>query len=316
MKVRFMSRAAQAAAGQHGAFTADQARREGITRSELEEAVGHGAVIRVSNGVLRLAHHPQTWHSRLWVALLEAGEGAAASHNSAARLEGYWHYRSDDSIHVIVAHGRDNRLSHGHLHRSRWLPPTHVATIDGIPATTRARTLFDLAGSPDSRVPRAYHEKRIARVFNDALARRGLTVVAEVAVFVALAKRGRNGTVLMRGLLRKFGPDYTPTFSDAESLFVELADAFGLPAHQRQVKVSGDRGYIGTVDFLFEPWHEIVEIDSRWHDGPLDKKNDAERDAELVAAGYHVTRIRYGQLALSGANVMRALLKRLDPSLL
>ncbi len=267
-------------------------------------------------GVYRLAHHPVTWESRLWAALLEAGPGAVVSHRSAARLHGAWRYRFRDAIEVSRVDGYDHRVRLGRLHRTNRLPPEHVTVVDGFPVTTLARTCFDLAGDPDpglrrSAAGKAVHARNMGRVVNDALARRGLTFVAEVAVFLALAGRGRSGTVLMRRLLKKFGPHYVPTHSEAESLFAELAEAFDVPPYDRQVPMSDEQGWIGNVDALFRDVDEVVEVDSSWHDGPLDKEEDAERDRRLTALGLHVNRITYGQMVFSADKVMRALLKRL-----
>src|SRR3546814_3092345 len=64
-------------------------------------------------------------------------------------------------------------------------------------------------------------------------------------------------------------------------------------------------GWIGTVDFLFEQVRHVVEIDSSWHDGPMDRAADAERDEALRAAGYTVERYRYGRLVGEPAAVAR-----------
>ncbi|MGH2476914.1 MAG: type IV toxin-antitoxin system AbiEi family antitoxin domain-containing protein, partial [Candidatus Limnocylindrales bacterium] len=53
-----------------------------------------------------------------------------------------------------------------------------------------------------------------------------LTMVHEAAVLAAIGGRGRPGTALVRELLKRFGPRYQPTKSDAESLFVELIEVF------------------------------------------------------------------------------------------
>jgi very-short-patch-repair endonuclease len=134
-------------------------------------------------------------------------------------------------------------------------------------------------------------------VFNDALGRRGLTMVHEVAVLAAIGGRGRPGTALVRELLERFGPRYRPTKSEGESLFVELLDAFNLPVPERQVCL-GDMAFIGTVDFLYRPQRVVVEIDGVWHDGPLDYAYDEERDDRLIAEGFEVVRIRYADLVL------------------
>jgi hypothetical protein len=214
---------------------------------------------------------------------------------SAARLHGFYTYRNSDDVEVVASRGRDHRLPFGRLVQTRWLPPTHVTEVGGFPATTVARTFFDLCGDPPGRLPvwHPAHEQAMVRVYNDALGRRGLTFVQEAAVLTVLARRGRTGTRLVRRLLTTLGADHRPTRSEAESLFMELVWAYGLPEPEKQVLVTDDEGFIGTVDFLWRQAEVIVEVDSSWHDGPVDEERDAERDGRLERAGYAVFRYRY-----------------------
>ena len=66
-------------------------------------------------------------------------------------------------------------------------------------------------------------------------------------------------------------------------------------------------GFIGTVDFVWRSGLLVVEIDSTWHDGPLDREADAERDGRLDAAGYPVLRYRYGDLVVDPDRIVRDL---------
>jgi len=126
-------------------------------------------------------------------------------------------------------------------------------------------------------------------------------------VLLVRARRGVRGTALVRETLLRFGPDHVPTHSDVEYLFFELVLAFDLPEPLRQVPISGPDGFIGVVDFCWPRARVVVEVDSSWHDGPLDKESDAERDERLKAAGYTVVRVRYGAMVANPAAIARKL---------
>jgi hypothetical protein len=152
----------------------------------------------------------------------------------------------------------------------------------------------------------------MARVLNDALGRRGLTLGQLALVRTSIGKRGRPGSALTRELLKTLGPKYTPTSSDGESLVAELIDEFALPSPERQVPLSDEQGWIGNVDFLWRAWMLILEIDGGWHDGPLDQEADQARDARLRALGFDVWRWPYRDLVISTARFVRMLKSRLE----
>jgi very-short-patch-repair endonuclease len=290
------------AAAHHGVVTSALALGEGVTIKSLRHQAAMGRLLQLKRGIYRVRGHPVTWESRLQAALFDAGSNAVVARRSAARLQEVWHYQSADAIEVMRLRGGDHRVTLGRLRETTLLPAAHVTYVAGFPTTTLARTCFDLAGDPDPDLRHKpwgeeAHERHISRVFNDALGRRGLTMIHEVAVLAALGGRGRPGTALVRDLLKRFGPPYRPTKSDGESLFVELLDVFDLPVPERQVPIGGTT-FIGTVDFLYRPQRVVVEIDGTWHDGPLDQEYDEERDDRLTAEGFEVVRIRYGDLVL------------------
>jgi hypothetical protein len=296
---------------QHGVFAGWQVRHDGVTVRALRHREHRGWVVRLGRDLYRLRDHPFGWESQLHAALLDAGPSAAVARRSAARLHGIWQYRNDETVEVVVVREATSRRQRvGVVHASSWLPPEHLVELAGFRVTSLARTCFDLAGARDPRLPndergRDLHMRHMARVVNDALGRRGLRFVEEAAVLSALAKRGRPGTVVMRELLERFGSTYQPTGSDVEMLFVELIDAFGLPTPERQVPLGDEQGWIGTVDFLFRPGGLVVEIDSAWHDGPIERDADEHRNDRLQAAGYVVERFRYRDLVLRAGLVAR-----------
>ncbi|MGH9117156.1 MAG: DUF559 domain-containing protein [Acidimicrobiales bacterium] len=270
--------------------------------------------MRSSKGVFHLRDHPVTWHTRLWIALLEAGGHAAVSRRAAAQLlglPGEWR----DPVDITKRQGKHHHVTQGRLHESSWLPPEHVTTIDGLPCTTLARTLFDLAGDPQrwerqSEAGLAIHEKRIRRLMNHALRQQGLTIDKQAAVLAVLGKRGRPGTALIRRLLEEFGPDYQPTESGLEDLFLSVVAAGGLEVPVKQVTLGEDRA-IGRVDFVYREARLVIEVDSGFHDGPDDRQADRWRDNDLHAAGWRVIRIRYRDLVREPDRVVEVIRRAL-----
>lgn len=298
-------------------FRSSQAFELGITKGALAHRLRRGWVLRVVKGLYRLRDHPWTWHSEAQAAVLLAGWGAVLSHGAAARVHGFWAYRGHKDFDVSIPEGTHHRQRIGRLHITSWTPDAHVVVIEGLPVTTVARTCFDLAGD----VPRALrndvgrqvHANHIRRVLNDALRNRGLSLLHETAVLAALAGRGRSGTVLIRSLIEEFGPEYEPTDSDGEDLFLEILRAFVLPEPRLHVVISDEEGFIAEVDCLFDPGL-IVEIDGATHQGPLDRAHDRARDARLRAIGHAVERVRYRRLLTHPAGVARDVRRWLSDS--
>lgn len=268
-----------------------------------------GVLVRVGDGVDRLRDHPFDFRARCRAALALAGPGAVLALRTAARFLGCYAYRDVEEVEVLVPRGRDHRTTIGRLVETRWLPPDHVTVVQGFPVTTLARTFFDLCGDPDPglHLRHPYHETKMKQLYNDCLGRRGMTFTMAVAVLSVLAKRGRRGTVLVRKLLQHFGPKHKATKSDVETLMWELIRSRSILEPEPQGVIVGPRGFIGVVDFVWRAQMHIVEVDSAWHDGPLDEAVDEQRDADLEEAGYTIDRYRYRDIALEPDRVAREL---------
>jgi len=305
-------------AGQNGIFTGDQARRRGVTAKQLHHRTETGRIERLRMDIFRLRDHPWTWEARLQAGLFDAGPGAVVSHRSAARLRGFWRYRHHDAVEVTGKELHDHKVTLARLHRSSDIPAAHRTAVRGFPVTTVARTCFDLFGDADQQLRtttqgRALHATLMSRVLNDALARRGLTLGQLAAVLGAIGKRGRPGTALTRSLIAKLGVNYRPPESDGESLVMELIDAIGIEPPERQVPLSDEQGWIGNVDFVWRGANLVLELDSRWHDGPLDQAADAERDQRVMALGLRVWRVRYFDVVCDPGGFIRQLRAAIAP---
>ena len=268
------------AAQQHSVVSREQCRALGLDWDHLRLELARWE--RLSPRVLRLLGSPETPQGAVMAAVLDAGNGAVASHRTAAalwRLPGF-HLGDCD---VSRLHGGDYEpVLLGHVHHPRLLPAHHCTVVEGIPVTTPARTLFDLAGV----LPPA----RTERALDNALAMSpGLLPVLH-RMLPELAQRGRTGIRLMRELLADRPVGYIAPASGLEARVVKLLDEVGIRT-RRQVDVGGN-DWIGRVDLLVVGTRLIVEVDgNRFHTSKLDRERDAERDAAVQAAGYDLVRV-------------------------
>ncbi|MGI8758199.1 MAG: DUF559 domain-containing protein [Acidimicrobiales bacterium] len=273
---------------QHWVLTRAQARKAGATRKALRYRLKGVGWEPMSPQVLRLLGSMPTFEQRCMAAVLDSGLGAVASGATAARIWDLPGYRSN-RVHVTrprCASSRETRL--GTVHESRHLPAHHCSVHDGIPVTTVARTVFDLAGS--------VHPHRAARALDNALTRKYVALEELRGVTIELLARGRTGSALMRELLGAREAGYIPPASGLEASFLALLVAAGIDLPQCQVDL-GDDGWVGRVDFYYRWLRLVIEIDSEvHHSSKLDVEADEQRDRALRAAGFEVMRVREAEL--------------------
>lgn len=135
----------EAAEGQAGLFTAEQAEKAGLYRQLLRRYVEHGRVRRLRRGIYRVVHFPATEHEPLAELWLWTGRAGVFSHETALAL----HDLSDvlpRRAHVTVPpewQRRRLRVPAGLV-----LHYAAVAKVDRgwsgpLPVTTPERTLVD-----------------------------------------------------------------------------------------------------------------------------------------------------------------------------
>jgi very-short-patch-repair endonuclease len=170
----------------------------------------------------------------------------------------------------------------------------------GLPVTTVARTVFDLARVASSRRywrgwP-AVHPIKAERALDDALSN-GVPYADLEQVLHDLEGRGRGGTVLFRDLLSERGPGMALTESELEDLVERTFRRHGTEPPLRQREVGGTSAPIGRVDFYDPAARAVLEADGRKHHSELlDRERDAWRDLELAVAGFVVVRVTHRQL--------------------
>lgn len=165
-------------------FTAWQAHAVGLGPRMLAGRLARGIVARLHMGVYLWGGGTPV-PGALELAGCLACPDSVASHGSAARLWGLVDAQSD-VVHVTIA-GRNFRTRPGlRIHRVTNLHAADVSDVRGIPVTSPARTLIDLAATSDICALR--------RALSEALARR---LVTEGALRSALGRSaGRTGMPL------------------------------------------------------------------------------------------------------------------------
>lgn len=212
---------------QHGVFSRAQAIACGASHKFIARRVRAGIWRLRTPRVIGVCGAPESPRARVLTAVLHVGHGAVASHRSAAALHGLPGFTLDDVDIVRPGPHGIAAAPYGIVRRAAL--DGHTTTVDGIPATSAARTLFDLAATE--------HPRRVERALDNALAMR-LTSVAAVDLLVR-GSRGRNGVKLMRSLIDARRRDYVHPASELEARFLTLVRQAGLPEPARQVAAGG-----------------------------------------------------------------------------
>jgi predicted transcriptional regulator of viral defense system len=138
-------RLAERATRQHGVVKHAHLPELGFSSSAIGRMVEAGRLHPLYRGVYAVGHRAVSLKGKLLAAVYASGEGAVLSHQDAAWL---WQLRRGTGgreIHVtVVAKGRRRR---GRIrpHCVKELHPDDVTVLNGIPVTSLARTLLDMA---------------------------------------------------------------------------------------------------------------------------------------------------------------------------
>lgn len=183
------------------------------------------------------------------------------------------------------------------VHATRSLNSSEVGVCKGIPCTSPARTLVDLAAVLDRRHLRRALERSLE-----------LRLLDGVLMDAALDRaRGRHGIGVLRELLADLPDEPAPVRSKLERRFLELVREQGLPTPVVNACV-GDH----EVDFRWPRRRLIVETDGRaTHDTAHQFEHDRRRDLELALAGWHVIRVGWRQVVHEPGRVAALLTSRL-----
>lgn len=162
------------------------------------------------------------------------------------------------------------------FHRARSLDPRDVTVLRGVPTTTPALTLLEIAPQlSDARLKRLVRKAQAERLAN----------VRQIRELLARA----NGHRATRRLATIIAPGPAPTYSGHEDVVLDLIlnAGFEHPDVNVRLVVGGSPYY---PDMRWPAERVILEIDSPWHDGHVAEELDRARQAALEAAGERVLR--------------------------
>jgi hypothetical protein len=265
--------------------------------------VQRGELIRLARGgyapaalVAALSGDQAKQHAVLVTAeLAVTGPGAVVSHHSAALIHGLDLLGRDICTTVALTRppgGTSSRTGRPgvRLHIAA-LPAEHVVTRHGMPITSAARTVIDLARASsflagvvvaDSALrTRQTAKAELQSVITACAHWPGLGVARKVAAFCD----GRSESVL-------------------ESISRVAFRDQGLPPPDLQVWVGNETEMIGRADFLWRAYRTIAEADGaiKYAD-PSRAMAQLERDARLRAAGFEVVHFTWPEITRAPGEV-------------
>lgn len=251
-----------------------------------------GYLTRVLPRVYAVGHTAPSREADLWAAVLYAGPGAQLSHASGAHHRGLIIY-APDVIHVSTPRGKIRSIPGViQVHGERELA---YATHEGIPTTTIAQTVLDLAATEDIKLVR----RALA-----VLDRRG---ELDLAALDAVCGKGRRGTSALREALEKHRPELAYTNGPLEEAFLYLCENFGVPIPKFNAWMFGF-----PVDAFWRDHGLVAEVDGGPdHSSRAQRHKDRSKELTLRAHGLSVVRYDWQLVTLEPGEVAADLLRQL-----
>ena len=274
------------ASKQHGLMTHAQAVEAGLSRTAISRFVRTGAWQVVRPRVFRRAAASQTEEQALLAACLWMGKEAVVSHRSAARLLGLNLPRGE--LEVTTSPRQSGGAKGLTVHRSRALDAVDRKVLRGIPVTTVARTLIDLAGSLD--------EEQLSIVVEEAW-RRHLAAPDWVARRLEQLSVSGRRTYSLGDILADCRWRKKPLESALEVRVWRMLKRQDLPLPVPGFEFSDDEMQPGRIDFAFPNQRLAVEVDGfEFHGDREAFERDRVRNSRLAALGWRVVQVTSRQL--------------------
>jgi very-short-patch-repair endonuclease len=272
------------ARGQYGLVTLADARSCGMSRDQVYRRVASGRIRRCHPGVFALAGAPETWEQTVMAAVLAGGEGALASHTTAAALWVFPGAERERLIEITVDRPRLPRLAGARVHRSVHLTDDDRTNVVRIAVTSIPRTLVDLAAVRGL--------GWLARAMDDSLRRDRTTLqlVNECSERLGGAPGRRPSVVrLLVDERLSIGAGKTESWLERTVLGVLLDAGVVAPELQHSVAVDGTRY---RLDFAWPAQRVALEVDGFGpHSSYAAFHDDRRRDLALQRVGWRVLHV-------------------------
>lgn len=272
-----------------GPFTRAQALAVGFSPTDVKRHLASGLWVCMRRGVYveasalaAAARHEQRAHALDAAALMLALDcDAVAGGRSAARIWGIDLLARRREPIVVVTGEVNQRARRGadYVLRSAWLPASHRGRRFGVPVTSVARTVADVARTGTL---------RDGVVAADSALHAGLVTVEGLQA-VLRDCRGWSGLCQASEAIALADPKAE---SPLESISRVVMHQQGIPAPQTQVRLSDEDGPVGRVDFYWPEFALVGEADglAQVRGRRADDDRDRAREARLFDLGFEVVR--------------------------
>ena len=268
------------AARQGGVITRSQAESCGLTRHQIDYLVRVTKWTSLGRGAYRIIDMSDALDRvRAAVTVLP---GAVVSHFSAAAqhgIGGLGAYPASVLVHSQTTH----QFAGVRVFRCHDLEPDHVEIVDGMPTTTIARTVIDLAA--------VIRGRRLEGIVDEVIMARKTTAQNVRDVLASVGRKGKPGVRKIREILDARAAEVHP-MSALERAGCALLRNAGIGEFETEFPMPWAPNRRFDVAF---PSHRLaVEWDSwRWHDRPMAFQTDRYRDQEAVAHGWTIIRFTW-----------------------
>jgi very-short-patch-repair endonuclease/predicted transcriptional regulator of viral defense system len=282
---------------QYNVVTARQLQALGLGARNIRVRAERGRLHTLHRSVYAVGSRNLTREGHWLAGVYACGEGSALSYRSVAA---HWGMRQSAQAKIdVTSPSRAGRSCHSiRVHSGATLTAADVTVHEGIPCTTVARTLLDLADvlSFDA-LDRAVHEAVARRLFDLGATREALE-----------RANGRHGAQRLREVLADPGHLEGPLpHEGVEERFFAFCRQQGLPRPEVHQELATALERL-EVDFLWRRQRLVVETDSRdWHSTIRTRQRDAYRDRLLEDAGYRVRRYTWAQVVYEPERLAKTL---------
>lgn len=261
-------------ATQFGLIARWQALDVGITDRLLQNRVENGTLVVVYPGVYRLRGVPFTQELRWLAGVLAAGPEAWLSHRAAATFHGF-----DIRFvkpEVTLAHERECDIDGVIVHRTRRRHD--VITVNGMPITTKARTMLDAAAV----LPYSTFEPLLQNAVTEGL----LKVEAMYAILDHRGGRGVPGVTKTR-LALSGGLVDEKIQKKLELIVARIVQSARVPRPVRQHPLVCADGRKVVLDNAWPDRKLAVEaVGLRWHGNAHQAAKTRARARSIQASGW------------------------------
>jgi predicted transcriptional regulator of viral defense system len=296
---------AELADRQHGVVALIQLLELGLSERAVRARVAAGRLHRVYRAVYAVGRSSLTARGRWMAAVLACGSGAVLSHRSAAALIGLRPSASSRTEVTVPRRASRARSVRGIVVCGRpKLSAADVGVNEGIPCTSFARTLLDLAERlDDDAVTKACTRAEQLRIYD------------QTAIDDALARNpGARGTARLKRVTTALDLSAAWTKEELEWRFLLLCRSYDLPPPLVNYPIDLP-GQTYVADFLWPSHRLIAETDGYETHGTREAfEADRLRDQLLDTAGYRTLRFTWRQVRDEPARIAATLRHRLARS--